>query len=185
MGSFTLTSHLSPGLPGDCREGRRKRLFTEDGEPTPPSESPAPWRRPGPLSQPLSRPGTQPPQCLPRHPPRSEHCSTCSQGPPRDRAKRPGPRDCPPPAGSPGGPWWWGSPGLPVSHLLLRLGAPKCASLTSQAPPLPQPRRPAPSSKDGSCSNLTEGCTWTPDSSSVREAEGPDETRQGVKKGPE
>ena len=82
MGSFTLTSHLSPGLPGDCREGRRKRLFTEGGEPTPPSESPAPCRRPGPLSQPLSRPRMQPPWCLYRHPPCSEPCSTCSQGPP-------------------------------------------------------------------------------------------------------
>ena len=172
MGSFTLTSHLSPGLPGDCREGRRKRLFTEDGEPTPPSESPAPWRRPGPLSQPLSRPGTQPPQCLPRHPPRSEHPR------PSQEARPPG---LPPACRLTRWPLVVGLPRSPC----LSSPAPKCASLTSQAPPLPQPRRPAPSSKDGSCSNLTEGCTWTLDSSSVREAEGPDETRQGVKKGPE
>jgi len=82
----------------------------------------------------------------------------------RDRAGRPGPRDHHTPAGSPGGPWWWDS----------RTGSSTCATHISKVPPLPQPRRRAPSCKDGSCSNYTESCTWTWDTGNVRDAKGPD-----------
>ena len=46
--------------------------------------------------------------------------------------------------------------------------------------PLPFPSQGAPlqAPKDSSCFNLTESCTWTLDTSSITEAEGPDETRQ-------
>lgn len=129
-----------------------------------PQKAPLSWRRPGPsqLAPLLARDAASPVPTATPTPFRA--LLHVPPGGTRDQAGRPGSRDRRPPAGSPGGPRWWDSP----------TGSSTRASHISQVPPFPQPRRCAPSRKDGSCSNHTERCTWTRDTGNIRETKGPD-----------
>lgn len=175
MSCVFFHTHQSPKsrTPGvTAEEEGKKGCLQRVGSPTPcPQKAPLSWRQPGP-SQLAPLLAGDAASLVPIATP-TPFSSTCSQEVPQDLAGRPGPQDRCPPAGSPGDPRRWDSPGLPVSHLLLRMGAPRVQVTISKVPPLPQPRRRTPSCKDGSCSNHTESCTWTPDTGNVRETKGP------------